>query len=130
MTRNQIPAEVRQFVRREITSVLQVEVLLLLHGLPDRVWTVMEISQDLSIDPEVAEAQILHLEERGLIKLATTTPMGWVYSPKHPSDVTTVDKLATSYVKQRVGIFSLILKESDNRIRRFAEAFRLIRGAD
>lgn len=130
MTRNQIPPDVREFVRREIKSVFQLEVLLLLHRTSERAWTAMEISQELAIDPEIAETQVIRLEEMGLIQGEQTAPDSYVYGPKDETDVMIVEKLATAYAKQRVGVFSLILRESDNRIRHFAEAFRLIRGAD
>jgi hypothetical protein len=130
MTRNQIPPDVREFVRREIRSVFQLEVLLLLHRTRERAWTTMEISQELAIEPEIAEAQLVRLNELGLIQSRPTAPANYVYGPKDQADDTIVEKLATAYANQRVGIFSLILSGSNNRIRRFAEAFRLIRGAD
>jgi hypothetical protein len=130
MTRNQIPADVREFVRREIKSVFQLEVLLLLHRTRERAWTAMKISQELAIDPEIAETEIARLEEMGLIQVGQTAPVSYVFGPKDEIGETIVEKLATAYATQRVGIFSLILSEPDNRIRRFAEAFRLIRGAD
>ena len=128
MSRNQIPPDVREFVRREIKSVLQLEVLLLLHRTRDRAWTVMEVSQELGIDPEIAEVQILSLLQLGLIQARSTT--GYSYDPEDQNEEIIIDNLALSYAKQRVAIFSLILSESNSRIRRFAEAFRLIRGAD
>lgn len=130
MTRNQISPDVREFVRREIKSVFQLEVLLLLHRTPERAWTAIEISHELAIESEIAETQVLRLEEMGLIQMRQTSPVSYVYGPKDQADDTIVEKLATAYAKQRVGIFSLILSGSNNRIRRFAEAFRLIRGAD
>ena len=130
MTRNQIPPDVRKFVRREIKSVFQLEVLLLLHRTRERTWTVSEISQELGIDPEIAETQILSLTQLGLIRTSDTSSITYFYGPKDRDDELIVEKLATSYAKQRVGIFTLILSESNSRIRRFAEAFRLIRGAD
>lgn len=130
MTRNQIPPDVREFVRREIKSVFQLEVLLLLHRTRERAWTVMEVSQELGIDPEIAEAQILGLMQLGLIQASNTIPISYLYDPGDQNDEKIIENLALSYAKQRVAIFSLILSESNSRIRRFAEAFRLIRGAD
>jgi predicted transcriptional regulator len=130
MTRNQIPPEVREFVRREIKSVFQLEVLLLLHRTRERAWTVMEVSQELGIDPEIAGTEILNLTQLGLIRTRDTTPTTYFYEPEDQTDELVIDNLAILYGKQRVGIFSLILSDSNSRIRRFAEAFRLIRGAD
>ena len=130
MTRNQVPRDVREFVRQEIKSVFQLEVLLLLHRTRGRAWTVMELSQELGIDPEIAEAQVIRLEELRLLQTEQSIPISYVYGPTDQNDEIIIEKLAVSYAKQRVGIFSLILSESNSRIRRFAEAFRLIRGAD
>ena len=130
MRRNPIPAEVREFVSREIKSVFQLEVLLLLHRTQEHAWTVTEISQELAIKPEIVETDVLRLEKIGLIQMRLTTPISYIFDPGDPDDQVIVEKLAISYDKQRVGIFSLILSEADSRIRRFAEAFRLIRGGD
>lgn len=130
MTRNQIPPDVREFVRRDINSVFQLEVLLLLHRTRDRLWTVMEVSQELGIDPEIAERQLVSLIHLGLIQATNTIPVSYSYDPDDEKGETIIDKLALSFVNQRVAIFSLILSDSNNRIRRFAEAFRIIRGAD
>lgn len=130
MPHNQIPPDVREFVRREIKSVFQLEVLLLLHHTRERAWTVTEISQELGIDPEVAETQVVQLEELRLLQTEQSMPISYVYGPKDQNNEIIIEKLAVSYDKQRVGILSLILSESNTRIRRFAEAFRLIRGAD
>jgi hypothetical protein len=130
MTRNQIPPDVREFVRREIKSVFQLEVLLLVHRTRERAWTVTEVSQELGIYLEIAETQLLSLTELQLIRTRDTLPVSYFYDPEDQNDEMIVEKLATSYAKQRVGIFTLILSESNSRIRRFAEAFRLIRGGD
>ena len=130
MTRNQIPPDVREFIRREIKSVVQLEVLLLLHRTRERGWTVMEISQELGIDPEIAETQLVSLAQLQLIRTGESIPINYQFGPQDQNDEIMVGKLAISYAKQRVAVFSLILSESNSRIRRFAEAFRLIRGAD
>lgn len=130
MTRNNIPPDVREFVRREIKSVFQLEVLLLLQRTRERAWTVAEVSHELGIDPDIADAQVVSLLQLGLIETVATTPASYVYGPSDQNDEVLIEKLAISYAQQRVGIFSLILSESNSRIRRFAEAFRLIRGSD
>jgi hypothetical protein len=130
MTRNQIPPDVREFVRRDIKSVFQLEVLLLLHRTRERAWTVMEVSQELGIDPEISETQVLSLTQLGLIRTRDIIPISYFYDPEDQNDEMIVEKLAMAYAKQRVGVFTLILSESNSRIHRFAEAFRLIRGAD
>lgn len=130
MPRNQIPPEVREFIRRDIRSVVQLEVLLLLHRTLERAWTVAEVSHELGIDPEIAETELASLEQLQLIRTGETTPISYQYGPKDRNKRIIVEELAASYAKQRVAIFSFILSESDSRIRRFAEAFRLIRGAE
>lgn len=90
----------------------------------------MEVSQELGIDPEISETQVLSLTQLGLIRTRDTIPISYFYDPEDQNDEMIVEKLAMAYAKQRVGVFTLILSESNSRIRRFAEAFRLIRGAD
>lgn len=128
MTRQQISKDVKDFISEYIRSVFEVEVLLLLHGTAGKWWLAQEVSQELGIESEVANTQLLTLVGMKLLTQGPDEPLRFIYDPENDSLKSTVDRLAVAYGKQRVAVFSLILKRSDNRMQRFAEAFRLIKG--
>jgi len=130
MIRQQIPKDVKDFIAKYIRSVFEVEVLLLLHRTAAKSWLAHEVGQELGIEIGVANTQLMTLAEMELLTKCTNQPDCFIYNPANKELATIVDSLAVAYEKQRVAIFSLILKRPDNRMLRFAEAFRLIKGED
>ena len=130
MSRQQISKDVKNFIAEYIRSVFAVEVLLLLHRTAGKSWLAQEVGQQLGIETGVANAQLITLAELGLLTACPDQPDYFIYNPANKELATIVDSLAVAYENQRVAIFSLILKRPDNRMLRFAEAFRLIKGDD
>ncbi len=130
MIRQQISKDVKAFIAEYISSVFDVEVLLLLHRTSGRRWLAQEVDRELGIETGVANTHLIALAEMKLLTACPTEPNCFTYNPVNDELATVVDRLAEAYEKQRVAIFSLILKRSSNRMQRFAEAFRLIRGED
>jgi hypothetical protein len=58
MTRTGIPDEARLLVERRIHSMEMLDVLVLLHGSPDRAWTAAEAAAALGTDEVSASAQL------------------------------------------------------------------------
>lgn len=130
MARQYISKDLKKFVRDQIRSVFELEALLLLHGANRRSFTAAEIANELGFDPEVAQHHLAILVANGLLAQFDTNEINYRYEPVDQDVATMVDQLAVGYAKQRVPILSLILSERPDRIRLFAEAFRLIKGTD
>jgi hypothetical protein len=130
MTRHQISKDVQAFIAEYIRSVFEVEVLLLLHRTAAKRWLAQEVGNELGIETGVANTHLIALAKIKLLTQCPTQPNCFIYSPLNEELAAVVDRLAEAYEKQRVAIFSLILKRSSNRMQRFAEAFRLIKGED
>lgn len=122
-----ISDRVRTFVVDQIDSVMQLEILLLLHGGAARDFTAANVARELRIDPAWAEPQLAELCARGLL---TCTPPAhaaavYRYAPKSPELHETIAQLAQAYSTHRVTLTALIFSKPPSPLRSFTDAFRL-----
>lgn len=120
-----ITAEVEQFVARHIDTSEQVEVLLLLHRSPERVWNVDAIYQCVLTSRESVGRQLDLLCASGLAEVREGEPRTYAYRPKTPELDAIVKSLATAYHLAPHRVIELIYSKPSSAIRSFADAFRL-----
>ena len=120
MAKREFPPAFRTFVNKNITSVEQIEVLLILHANPDRVWTVGEISAILRSSPYAIESRM-----PGLIaaKLARSVEGGYQYTASGRAHAF-VETLQEEYSARRFSVIELVFSKPDP-LQSFADAFRL-----
>jgi hypothetical protein len=118
-----IPTDVAEFVGRHIDSVVQLEVLLLLHARRTEAWRPGDVARELRIDPEWTSAAFTKLEAAGVLDV---TASGHRYHPRPESLDQTVAALARCYEQRRVSTISLIFsKPPADPVRQFTDAFRI-----
>lgn len=111
----------RTFVNKHITSVEQIEVLLILVANPSRVWTVAEISAILRSSPNSIASRLEGLRQA---KLAKGDPdAGFQYTASGRSH-DMVELLSEEYGARRFSVIELVFSRPDA-ARSFADAFRL-----
>lgn len=115
------PSGLRAFIERCLTSALQLEVLLLLHG-ERRTWTATDVSRRLQVEVDHAETAMAHLARNGLV---AREDAGYRLAPTRPRDADLIDTLAELYPTYRVAVISIIFSKPAGPIRDFSEAFRL-----
>jgi hypothetical protein len=130
MSKPHISEELRTFIKDKIQTVLRLEVLLLLHDHQFRSFTAGEIENELGFETEATQDQLTALEAIGLVAQSTIDESQYEYRPANETLGSTVEQLAAAYSTQRVPILSVILADSSDRTRLFAEAFRIIRRND
>jgi hypothetical protein len=123
----EIPEEVRAFIAQYITSVEQLEVLLLARGSPDRTWTAEEVSAELRTAVHSARARLADLADRSLLKRGSET---YSYVPEPDGVRTVIDRLAQIYATHRYTVIDLIFAKPVDNILVFANAFRLRKEED
>jgi hypothetical protein len=122
---NGIPDDVRAFILAHIGSVEQLEVLLLVRRERARAWNGPEIARELRIHETSAGMRLEDLAARGLLVREADR---FRYDP--PGDVERViGNLARTYAELRVGVINLIFSKPVDRIRTFADAFKLKGGS-
>jgi hypothetical protein len=120
-----IPQEVRAFIADQIDSVLQLELLLLLHKKRDRDFGAAEVVAELRIDPTWAAAQLEDFCARGILTCAEAPSRRYRYAPKSPEIDGAITKLDQTYTDRRVSVISLIFSKPTDKLRSFADAFRV-----
>ena len=129
MAKQLISANLRKFIKEQIQTAPKLEVLLLLHREQPRSFAVAEVASELGFENDAAEDQLTALEAIGLVK-SNKHKSKFRYHPIDAALASMVDSLAVAYPKQRVPILTAILAEEPHKIRRFVEAFRLVRSND
>ena len=115
-----VPDDVAQFVRAALSSVQQLEVLLLLHA-SEQAWRPDDVASRLKTHAGAAAGC---LQALALVGLAAEDADGYRYAPGRRAAL--VDRLAELYPAYRTRITGLIYSEASD-AEAFADAFRLRR---
>lgn len=119
---------VRQLLDR-LDSIAQLELLLLLHRTAPDEWTAARLAAELRIEPAWALEQLALLRDRDLLVECEPGSGRYRFDPATPALAKSVEALAACYGEQRVTVVSVLYSRPIDRIRVFADAFR-IRGED
>ena len=121
MTYDLLPAELREFLARNIDSIAQLEALLLLRGAQGEIWHAPNAAKRLYIGEQEALETLAHLMERGFL---VREGGGFRFYPQSAELSRSVELLAEHYRRHLIPITNLI-HAKPRRIRQFAEAFKL-----
>lgn len=127
MADQQLPSQARQFIRDRITSVAQLELLLLLRTNPARAWTANELSSELRVQPTWARTELDHMCSQGLLSKTDDPEPHFCYRPATAELEDSVTAVAQAYLVHRVSVVEMIYSRSTDTIRAFADAFKLRR---
>jgi hypothetical protein len=122
---DEFPADVAQYVRERVDSVAQLEVLLRLREDPQQAWTAEDVSQELKLTRENAHEQLQLLVAQGVARVETGHSDQFLYAPRDPALREVLDRLAAAYEQRRVTVITLIYSKPVDKVRTFADAFRL-----
>jgi hypothetical protein len=120
-----IQPRVKQFITDHVDSVMQLEMLLLLAGESGKVWTSSDLAQQLRIDPVWVDGQLRAMSAGGLVVTIEASPTQFRYEPRTPDLAQIVKELAHAYTDRRVTVIGLIFAKPTEKIRSFADAFRI-----
>jgi hypothetical protein len=118
-----IPIEVRSLIAEHIDSVAQLETLLLIQAVPEQTWDAEKLGRELRINRDWAASQLQHLCNHGLLNC--DQPPNYRYAPKTPELAAAVEGLARAYAERRVTVIGMIFSKPVDKLRSFADAFRL-----
>ncbi len=120
-----IPPEVRSFIASYIDSLVQLEILLLLAKEPDREWTADRVAAELRISPSWAEQDLKLLCQRGVLTPCSQEPAHYRHGASSPQLDLALLALQKEYQARRVTIINLIFAKPIDKLKDFADAFRL-----
>lgn len=127
MSNGTISDELKGFIHRNINSVEQLEVLLLLFQEPARVWTPQEIAQRLYSQPESVAMRLADLCDKNLCLLGDRNSQQYQYRSGDALQDRLVADLRRAYEVRRVTVINLIFFQPGDPISIFSDAFRLRR---
>lgn len=125
MTDSGIPPDVKQFIADHIDSVLQLEILLLLLDHAEKEFSVDDVVTELRVDVGFVREQLDNLCARGMIACTGQSSSTYRYNPRSAEMRQAIEGLRTAYADRRVSVISLIFAKPVDKLRSFADAFRL-----
>lgn len=125
-----IPPRVQRFISTHIDSIEKLEVLLLMRARADREWNPRDVSMELRITEASAMARLQDLTARRLLVEHAGPPATYRYRPTSSEDEQAVAELQETYNTRRVSVISFIFSKPLDKVRGFADAFRLKRDKD
>lgn len=117
------PAEVHRFILDNLSSVEQLEALLVIRTDLNKDWTAEELSRVLYSTPSAVQMRMDELATRGLVRSVSETPKTYRYEPTAERD-RLLDLLAELYRERRVAVIGLIYSKQGSQVQAFADAFR------
>jgi hypothetical protein len=127
VTEEGLPLAVIGFIENCLTSIEQMEILLLLARQPDTTWTVQSVYEViLSTKPSV-ETWLQNLVDTGLAERLEGSPAGYRFHAATPEIGSAVRLLGESYQARPVRVIEAIYKRSaiqSDAAKSFADAFR------
>jgi hypothetical protein len=130
MSDNLIQDDVKQFILDKIDSIAQLEGLLLFRDNPEVEWTSMVLAQRLYIDQQQADEVLSHLASEGFLIAKQEDKITYKYQTNSHEKTQMVDRVAEAYSKYLINITNLIHSKPQNKVQRFADAFRLRKRRD
>jgi hypothetical protein len=122
---NGLPDDIRQFITENISSVAKLEVLLFLRARKDEEWAAAALARELYTTPDMTATQLMELHVKGVLAAIESGERAYRYQPRTPELERVINDLATLYQERRVTVISLIYSEPMDKVRTFADAFRL-----
>ncbi|HXG58151.1 MAG TPA: hypothetical protein VNL91_03940 [Thermoanaerobaculia bacterium] len=118
------PDDVEQFICNYITSVEQLEILLLLFRSPDTYWSPDALGHQLSLPADLVAARVAELRHHGLVREGQSGSV-YRFDPADPEVRRKVQLVGDVYRERRISVINAIYSANLTRLRTFADAFRI-----
>src|SRR3954469_15954301 len=125
MATETLPDSVKQFISRYIHSLEQLELLLLLQGEPDRLWTVTQVYEVIRSSLSSLQKGLESFAREGFFFEEKGTLPAFRYAPRNEELGASVEQVAASYRRSRVRVIEAIFAPEIDPVQTFADAFKL-----
>jgi predicted transcriptional regulator len=116
--------EVAALLSQHISSVEELEILLLLRRRADRSWDATAVAEELRTSDSSAEKRLGNLCAGGLVEEAESSGRGFRYGPSSAWKRAAVDQLADLYAEAPFRVIDMIFAKPIANLRVYADAFR------
>jgi hypothetical protein len=130
VTPAEIPASVVWFVRDHVTSLDELELLLLLLQSPDKWWDASSAARETGTDTTSARRTLERFASQNLLAIAVTGDVRYRFQPGDARLRQAADAFNAVYRTNRLAILHLVTGRQQRSLRDFANAFRIRRDDD
>lgn len=125
MASDEIPHEVRRLLHEHISSVEQLEILLLLKEQAPKEWSVKDVYEELRSGVDSTLARLGDLAKRGfLVSREEGDETLYRYAPSDSALDNAVSQLQAAYSARRYRIIEVIFSKPIDNLRVYAQAFK------
>lgn len=111
-----IPEAVEAFLAAHVSSVEQLDVLLLLRSTSDREWSASEVSRELGSSVGSIQARLQDLASSGLLSARQReAERAYRYEPSDEDAGRLIDAVALAYKERRLRVIALIYAQPTSR---------------
>lgn len=130
VTSAEIPASVVRFVAEHITSLDQLELLLLLLHAPQKWWDAPSAAREIGADTNSTRRGLERFASQNLLAIAVTGDVRYRFQPGEARLQEAAEAFNAAYRSNRLAILHLVTGRPERSIRDFANAFRIRRDDD
>jgi len=129
MQRNehQLSDSLRLFIRQYITSLEQLEILLLLNKDPDRAWTIDQVFKVTQTNVGSVAGRLRSLAAAGFLSVEDSSNSAFRYNPTSPELAQRITELNQGYAISKTRVIEAIFSAPPGPEQYFAESFKLKR---
>jgi hypothetical protein len=117
--------ELQKFIATEITSLEQLEILLLLSGNPHRWWSAQSVYDVVKSSPASVEDRLKTFAERSILNRDPEKEDRYQFSPTEEKLWRIVSELRDAYKERSVKVVQAIYAKPPDPMTEFARAFRI-----
>lgn len=128
MSPRELPRDVEAFIRAHIRSVTQLEVLLLLHGSPERWWTPEEVDRELRSAAATTRQHLDDLCAAGLVEIQGEAGPAFRFAATDDRDRAVVEALSERFRTHFHTVVETIYTPGRGSLQDFADAFTFKKG--
>jgi hypothetical protein len=125
LSNDAISNELKLFIDKHISSVAQMEVLLLLCRLRERTWNATEVATALYIQPASAANYLADLAGVGCCLLQDDTVTRYQFNLQDAHQGKLIRELTEAYKTRPVAVITRIFSKPPDHVRLFSDAFKL-----
>lgn len=119
---HRIPDNVQTLVRECLSSIAELDLLLLLHASPQRTFTPTELSRQLRVTERFATGRLVDLSASGLVVEEGDGAYRYAFDGPRARDV---DDLVAAVDRRKRAVHNLILSGPSDDVQLFSDAFLL-----
>jgi predicted transcriptional regulator len=124
---NELSEELKGFIKQYITSLEQLEILLLLYKEPDRPWTIEEVYKVTQTNHASVAERLKILATAGLVIVEGTDNLIFRSQP-NPTELTRrISELQEAYTLSKYKVVEAIFSAPRDQAQKFADSFKIRR---